>query len=70
MEDVVRRHLLDAGGDAPHRLDLWLRGLPASNPLTVVPFSIRFPSLSAVACVAPFLLVSRSLPGPPFVRDS
>ena len=26
---VVRRHLLDAGGDAPHRLHVRLRGRPA-----------------------------------------
>ena len=29
---VVRRHLLDAGGDAPHRLDAGLRGRPAPGP--------------------------------------
>ena len=29
---VVRRHLLDAGGDAPHRLHVWLRGGPAPCP--------------------------------------
>ena len=29
---VVRRHLLDAGGDAPHRLHVWLRGRPAPRP--------------------------------------
>ena len=30
---VVRRHLLDTGGDAPHRLDIRLRGCPAPRPL-------------------------------------
>ena len=30
---VVRRHLLHAGGDAPHRLHVQLRGRPASDPL-------------------------------------
>ena len=30
---VVRRHLLDAGGDAPHRLHVRLRGRPAPPPL-------------------------------------
>ena len=29
---VVRRHLLDAGGDAPHRLNVRLRGRPAPRP--------------------------------------
>ena len=29
---VVHRHLLDAGGDAPHRLDIRLRGCPAPHP--------------------------------------
>ena len=29
---VVRRHLLDAGGDAPHRLHVRLRGRPAPRP--------------------------------------
>ena len=29
---VVRRHLLDAGGDAPHRLHVRLRGHPAPRP--------------------------------------
>ena len=29
---VVRRHLLDAGGDAPHRLHVQLRGHPAPRP--------------------------------------
>ena len=29
---VVRRHLLDAGGDAPQGLHVWLRGRPAPRP--------------------------------------
>ena len=29
---VVRRHLLDVGGDAPHRLHVRLRGRPAPHP--------------------------------------
>ena len=34
---VVRRHLLDAGGDAPHRLHVRLRGRPAPRPPPFVP---------------------------------
>ena len=37
---VVRRHLLDAGGDAPHRLHVQLRGRPAPRP---PPFDPPFP---------------------------
>ena len=29
---VLRRHLLDAGGDSPHRLHVRLRGRPAPRP--------------------------------------
>ena len=29
---VVRRHLLNAGEDAPHRLHVWVRGRPAPRP--------------------------------------
>ena len=29
---VVRRHLLEAGGDAPHRLHVQLRGRPTPRP--------------------------------------
>ena len=60
---VVRRHLLDARGDAAHRLELWLQGLPAPLHLRLVPFALPTPtcprapsSLSLVACVAPSLL--------------
>ena len=35
---VVCRHLLDAGGDAPHRLHVRLRGRPALCPPPFVPF--------------------------------
>ena len=62
---VVRRHLLDARGDALHRLDLQLRGLP--DPLSP-PSALPLPyltwapsSLPAVAHVAPPLLASGSL---------
>ena len=34
---VVRRHLLDAGGDAPQRLHVRLRGRPALRPPPFVP---------------------------------
>ena len=34
---VVRRHLLDAGGDAPHWLHVRLRGRPAPRPPTFDP---------------------------------
>ena len=37
---VVRRHLLDAGGDAPHRLHVRLRGRPALCP---PPFGLPSP---------------------------
>ena len=33
---VVRWHLWDAGGDAPHRLDVRLRGCPALCPSTYI----------------------------------
>ena len=63
---VVPRHPLDAGGDAPHRLDLRLRGLPACLSL---PFALPVPSgpwappsLSTVARVAPPLLAPGPLP--------
>ena len=37
---VVRRHLLDVGGDSPHRLHVWLRGHPAPRP---PPFDLPSP---------------------------
>ena len=65
---VVRRHLLDAGGDAPHCLGLRLWGLPAPLPS---PFALPLPcrawapsSLPAEAHLAPPLLASGSLPCP------
>ena len=41
---VVRRHLLDAGGDAPHRLHVRLRGRPAPRP----PPQVSHPLVGAV----------------------
>ena len=38
---VVRRHLLDAGGDAPHRLHIQLRGCPAPRSPPFAPPSPR-----------------------------
>ena len=38
---LVRRHLLDTGGDASHRLDARLRGRPASCPS---PYALAVPS--------------------------
>ena len=48
---VVRRHLLDAGGDAPHLLDARLRGRPAPCP---PPFALPTPCGSrALPCLPP-----------------
>ena len=44
---VVRRHLLDAGGDAPHRLHVRLRGRPAPRPPPFVLSKIH--SIAALA---------------------
>ena len=65
---VVRRHLLDAGGDAPHRLDAGLQGRPSPRPpLSTLP-SPRGPRappcLSPGAYVALPPLALGSLPGP------
>ena len=47
---VVWRHLLDAGGDAPRRLHVWLRGRPAPRP---PPFDPPFPQGSyAPSCLS------------------
>ena len=47
---VVRRHLLDAGGDAPHRLHVRLQGRPAPRP---PPFSPPSPPGShAPSCLS------------------
>ena len=43
---VVRRHLLDAGGDAPHRLHVRLRGRPAPRPPPIAPPSPRLRRLN------------------------
>ena len=62
---VVHLHLQDAGGDAPHRLEVRLRGLPAPLPLScALPFPprLRAPScLPAVVHIIPPFLA----PGPP-----
>ena len=64
---VVRRHLLDAGGDAPHRLHVRLRGRPAPRP---PPFALPSPLGSrAPSCLSPWAhgalaLALGSLPGP------
>ena len=64
---VVRRHLLDAGGHAPHRLHVRLRGRLAPRPPPFPPPSPLGPrappclSLSAHGALA---LALRSLPGP------
>ena len=64
---VERRHLLDAGGDAPHRLHVWLRGRPTPHPPPFGPPSPRgsraLSSLSPGAQVA-LALALGSLPGP------
>ena len=53
---VVCRHPLDAGGNAPHRLDLRWRGRPAPFHSQVVPFAIlnpfRLPALSTMSLTA------------------
>ena len=51
---VARRYLLDAGGDAPHRLYARLRGCPAPRPPALVP-----PSPPRLPCPA------LSVPGGP-----
>ena len=52
---VVCRHLLDAGGDAPHRLHFRLRGCPALCPPPLAPPSplgSRAPSLLSLGALA------------------
>ena len=65
---VVRRHLLDAGRDAPHRLDVWLRGPPAPRPslyaLPVPPGPHAPPCLSLGAYIALPPIALGSPPGP------
>ena len=48
---VARRHLLDAGGDAQHRLHFWLRGRPAPRPPPFAPPSPR--GSRAPSCLSP-----------------
>ena len=48
---VVRQHLLDAGGDAPQRLHVWLRGRPTPLPPPFVPPSP--PGSHAPSCLSP-----------------
>ena len=64
---VVRRHLLDAGGDAPHRLHVRLRGRHAPRPPPFAPPSPR--GSRAPSCLSPgahgaLALALGSLPGP------
>ena len=62
---VVRRHLLDTGGDAPYHLDVRLRGRPAPLPLPCAP---PFPPPPrALSCLPPGALFTLPLlaPGPP-----
>ena len=48
---MVRRHMLDAGGDAPHRLHVQLRGRPAARPPPFAPPSP--PGSHAPSCLSP-----------------
>ena len=64
---VVRRHLLDAGGDAPHRVHVRLRGRPAPRPPLFAPPSPH--GSHAPFCLSPgahgaLPLALGSLPGP------
>ena len=65
---VVRRHLLDARGDAPHRLDVRLRGCPAPGlspyALPNPPGPRTPPCLSSGAYVALASVPLGSPPGP------
>ena len=65
---MVRRHLLRTGGDAPNRLDVWLRGPPAHCPFPhalPAPCGPRAPPcLSPGAYVALPPLALGSPPGP------
>ena len=64
---VVRRHLLDAGGDAPHRLHARLRGRPAPCPPPFAPRSprgSRAPSRLSPGAHCALALALGSLPGP------
>ena len=64
---VVRRHLLDAGEDAPYRLHVRLWGRPAPRPPPFAPLSPR--GSCAPSCLSPgapgaLALALGSLPGP------
>ena len=68
---VVRRHLLDAGGDAPHRLHVRLLGRPAPRPPPLDPPSppgSHAPSRLSLGARGAFALAlgppSRPLPVP------
>ena len=70
---VVCRHLLDAGGDAPHRLHVRLRGRPAPRPPLFRPPSPRAP-MPRPACpsgpAAPLPLPLGPFPAPCPCRGS
>ena len=64
---VVRRHLLDAGGDAPHRLHVRLRGCPAPCPPPFGPPSppgSHAPSRLSLGARNALALALRPLSGP------
>ena len=62
---VVRRHLLDTGGDAPHCLDFRLRGRPAPLPLSrALPYSAR-PSVPSCLPTGAHVTLSLLAPGLP-----
>ena len=61
---VVRRHLLDTGGDAPYSLDVRLQGRPAPRPS---PCALPFPSCpSAPPRLSPgaYVTLPPLIPGP------
>ena len=64
---VVRRHLSDAGGDAPHQLHVRLRGRPAHRPPPFTPPSpcgSRAPSCLSPGANSALALSLGPLPGP------
>ena len=70
---VVRRHLLDAGGDAPHRLHVRLRGHPAPRPPPFdppPPPGSHAPSRLSLGALAPLPLPLGPLPAPCPCRGS
>ena len=50
MAGLVRRHMLDTGGDAPYRLEDWLRGRPAPRRS---PFALPLPPCPLLPCPSP-----------------